>query len=137
MLQQGQRATYRARIRFEAALQTVAPGLGRSTAALSPASLSLLQADQSDPVGIYGNGMPFQAMWSAADTRKPELYQQVYDWFPDRTWEHALIIGAGSGTDTAMALANGVKKSKPSRSIRRSPTSAGGCIRTSRTATRA
>jgi SAM-dependent methyltransferase len=62
----------------------------------------------SDPVGIYANGMPFQAMWAASDERKPELYKQVYEWFPGRHFESALIIGAGSGTDTAMALSRGV-----------------------------
>ena len=60
-------------------------------------------------VGIYANGMPFQTMWPAADTQKPEIYQHVYDMFPGRTWKHALIIGAGSGTDTAMALSRGVE----------------------------
>ena len=87
-------------------MSAVAPGLGALDRWSPYYRLSTLD---TDPVGIYGNGIPFQAMWRAADDRKPELYQQVYDMFPGRTWKRALIIGAGSGTDTAMALARGVQ----------------------------
>ena len=37
------------------------------------------------------------------------FYEQVYDWFPDRTFDRVLIVGAGSGTDVAVALAHGAK----------------------------
>ena len=90
-------------------MSAVAPGLGALDRWSPYYRLSLLQADESDLVGIYANGMPFQTMWPAADTQKPEIYRHVYDMFPGRTWKRALIIGAGSGTDTAMALSRGVE----------------------------
>ncbi len=52
------------------------------------------------------NGVPHQAMIPVATARQ-SFYQQVYRWFPDRTYQRVLIIGAGSGTDTALNLANG------------------------------
>ncbi|MGH2379066.1 MAG: spermidine synthase [Candidatus Limnocylindria bacterium] len=38
------------------------------------------------------------------------FYDQVYDWLPERRFEHALIIGAGAGNDVAVALAHGVDR---------------------------
>ncbi len=40
---------------------------------------------------------------------KEPFYRRVYELFPGASFEHALILGAGSGSDTATALANGVK----------------------------
>ena len=37
------------------------------------------------------------------------FYEQVYRWFPDRTYERVLIVGAGSGTDVAVALKHGAR----------------------------
>lgn len=56
---------------------------------------------------IFVNGVAFQAMF-AADAPKEAYYDQVYRWFPGRTFAKALIIGAGSGTDVAVALRHGV-----------------------------
>jgi hypothetical protein len=56
---------------------------------------------------IFVNGVSFQAMF-AADAQKEPYYDQVYRWFPGRTFAKALIIGAGSGTDVSVALAHGV-----------------------------
>jgi hypothetical protein len=58
-------------------------------------------------LGISVNGIPHQALWPANDPRKEEFYEQVYRWFPDRQFNRVLIVGAGSGTDTAVALAHG------------------------------
>ncbi len=33
------------------------------------------------------------------------MHWQVYEWFPGRTFQRVLIVGAGAGTDTALALA--------------------------------
>jgi SAM-dependent methyltransferase len=55
------------------------------------------------------NGIPHQAMWPVDTALKDPIYAQVYDWFPDRTFDNVLIIGAGSGTDVAAALAKGAK----------------------------
>ncbi|HSL97383.1 MAG TPA: hypothetical protein VK831_02310, partial [Candidatus Deferrimicrobiaceae bacterium] len=54
------------------------------------------------------NGIGFQSMYGASDPAHTELHTQVFRWFPDRTFENALIIGAGSGTDAAVALSRGV-----------------------------
>ena len=56
------------------------------------------------------NGVWHQAMWRAASPNKEVLYEQIYRWFPQRTFRNALIVGAGSGTDTAVALAHGVAR---------------------------
>jgi SAM-dependent methyltransferase len=40
---------------------------------------------------------------------KEPFYRRVYELFPGVSFERALILGAGSGSDTATALANGVK----------------------------
>lgn len=53
------------------------------------------------------NSIGHQSMipWQA----KEPFYRRVYELFPGASFEHALILGAGSGSDTATALANGVK----------------------------
>jgi hypothetical protein len=38
------------------------------------------------------------------------FYEQVYRWFPDRTFGRVLIVGAGSGTDVAVALKHGAAR---------------------------
>src|SRR5687767_11240621 len=40
---------------------------------------------------------------------KEPFYRRVYELFPGALFERALILGAGSGSDAATALANGVK----------------------------
>jgi len=60
---------------------------------------------------ISVNGVPHQAMHAAllgAGGAEP-FYDQIYQWFPGRSFGRALVVGAGSGTDTAYALANRVK----------------------------
>jgi hypothetical protein len=52
------------------------------------------------------NGIPHQALHRVAAT-KEQFYDQLYKWFPGRQYPQVLIVGAGSGTDVAMALANG------------------------------
>ncbi|HSH21804.1 MAG TPA: fused MFS/spermidine synthase [Candidatus Caenarcaniphilales bacterium] len=52
------------------------------------------------------DGIPHQALYPA-DAPKEEFYDQVYRWFPDRTFGNVLIVGAGNGTDTAVALREG------------------------------
>jgi hypothetical protein len=56
------------------------------------------------------NGIVHQAMWRAASPSKEALYEQIYRWFPQRTFRNMLIVGAGTGTDTAVALAHGVTR---------------------------
>src|SRR6266702_852409 len=57
-------------------------------------------------VDVYNSGS-HQAMipWQY----KEPFYKRVYQLFPGNSFHKALILGAGSGSDTAMALANGVQ----------------------------
>jgi SAM-dependent methyltransferase len=55
------------------------------------------------------NGIPHQALWPL-DRMTDPFYEQVYRWFPDRTFDDVLIVGAGSGTDVAVALAHGASR---------------------------
>jgi SAM-dependent methyltransferase len=66
--------------------------------------------DQYESGGINAigvNGIPHQGMWPVDRALEEPMYGQVYDWFPDRTFDNVLIVGAGSGTDVAVALAKG------------------------------
>ena len=56
---------------------------------------------------INVNGIPHQALHPVAKPKDP-WYDQVYRWFPGRTFDQALIVGAGSGSDGAVALSKGV-----------------------------
>src|SRR5207247_4536793 len=60
---------------------------------------------------ISVNGIPHQAMHAVhIDPPAAEpFYDQIYQWFPARSFGRALVVGAGSGTDTAYALANKVQ----------------------------
>jgi SAM-dependent methyltransferase len=55
------------------------------------------------------NGIPHQAL-HPVDAPKEEFYDQLYKWFPDRTYDDVLIVGAGSGTDAAIALSKGADR---------------------------
>ncbi len=52
------------------------------------------------------NGIPHQAM-HPLDRLLDPFYEQVYRWFPDRTFDRVLVVGAGTGTDVAVALEHG------------------------------
>ena len=68
--------------------------------------------DEFDIRGVHGidvNGVPHQALWPVDMAMEEPLYPQVYKWLPDRTFDNVLVVGAGSGTDVAVALANGAK----------------------------
>ena len=61
----------------------------------------------TNPIRINVNGIPHQAMWPADATGKEPFYTQVYSWYPGKTYSNVLIVGAGSGSDVAVALAHG------------------------------
>ena len=66
--------------------------------------------DEYDSGGIGAinvNGIPHQAMWNIENLAGSPFYEQVYRWFPERTFDRVLVVGAGSGTDVAVALAHG------------------------------
>ena len=52
------------------------------------------------------NGIPHQALHPVNGPQEP-FYTQVYKWFPGKTYQNVLVVGAGSGTDVAIALAHG------------------------------
>jgi hypothetical protein len=52
------------------------------------------------------NGIPHQALHPVNQPKEP-FYDQLYKWFPDRTYQNVLVVGAGTGTDTAIALSKG------------------------------
>jgi SAM-dependent methyltransferase len=57
-------------------------------------------------LAINVNGIPHQTIHQVNGPQE-SFYTQIYRWFPGRTYQNVLIVGAGSGTDTAIALANG------------------------------
>jgi hypothetical protein len=59
---------------------------------------------------ITVDGIPHQALHPVDQPDKEEFYEQVYRWFPERTFERVLIIGAGSGSDAAIALDEGAQQ---------------------------
>ncbi len=64
-------------------------------------------ADGLPPRVLSVDGIPHQAIDDSERAALNDLHRQTYAWFPDRTFERVLIIGAGTGSDTALALAEG------------------------------
>jgi SAM-dependent methyltransferase len=63
--------------------------------------------DGSGLTRINVNGIPHQALHPVDAANREPFYDQVYNWFPGKTYQNVLIIGAGSGSDVALALARG------------------------------
>lgn len=57
---------------------------------------------------VFVNGILHQALWKTDNPNKEPFYEQLYTWFPGRTFQRVLIVGAGTGTDAAIALTHGV-----------------------------
>jgi hypothetical protein len=55
--------------------------------------------------GVSVDGIPHQAIWPGQPN--DQSYYQVYNWFPGRTYQNVLIVGAGTGNDVAVALEHG------------------------------
>ncbi len=53
------------------------------------------------------NGIPHQVVLPADSVPGASFYEQVYEWFPERTFEQVLVVGAGGGTDVELALRHG------------------------------
>ena len=64
---------------------------------------------------INVNGIPHQVIWDINDPRKEDFYNQAYRWFPQRTFDNVLVVGAGNGVDVATALSHGAKHVDPRR----------------------
>jgi hypothetical protein len=56
---------------------------------------------------ILVDGIPHQALHPVGQPCLEPIYTQVYRWFPDRTFNNVLVVGAGNGSDVALALAHG------------------------------
>ena len=69
--------------------------------------ISLDPADGDTPWFLSVDGIPHQAMGASEEAGRSALHRQIYDWFPERAFDSTLIVGAGSGTDTSLALARG------------------------------
>jgi hypothetical protein len=76
----------------------------------SPYYRIYIQQPPGSDASIYVNGIPHQAMHPVSvQTAQPEaFYDKVYERFPGRVFAHALIVGAGSGTDVSYAIAHRV-----------------------------
>ena len=59
------------------------------------------------PFHLFVSGIPHQSMLTAETANQDSLHGQVYRWLPDRKIDRVLIIGAGSGSDTTLALSKG------------------------------
>ena len=70
---------------------------------------STTPGEGNPPYFLSVDGIPHQQIWSSEQAARSDLHRQAYAWFPDRTFDRVLIIGAGSGTDVALALAHGAK----------------------------
>jgi SAM-dependent methyltransferase len=62
--------------------------------------------DASGLLRVNVNGIPHQALHPVAEPKEP-FYEELYKWFPDQTYGDVLVVGAGTGTDIAIALSRG------------------------------
>lgn len=63
--------------------------------------------DTSGVTQLTVDGIPHQALHPVGQPGLEPFYNQVYNWFPGRTYPNVLIVGAGSGSDVAIAEAHG------------------------------
>jgi len=62
--------------------------------------------DQGGVTQLTVDGIPHQALHPVGQPGLEPFYNQIYNWFPGRTYANVLIVGAGSGSDVAIALAH-------------------------------
>jgi hypothetical protein len=70
--------------------------------------INLYEAKDAAGVAVTGiavDGIPHQGIWPG-QPGEPSYYQ-VYKWFPGKTYNEVLVIGAGTGNDVAVALQHG------------------------------
>lgn len=103
----GERRTFLRTALLVAAAAAIALFLQRGTY-WSPYYKITLTPAKTAGYNLDVNGIGHQSMipWQA----KEPFYRRVYELFPGAKFRHALILGAGSGSDTATALAHGVQE---------------------------
>ena len=106
VLSLGYRRTFLRTALLVLAAATVALYLQRETY-WSPYYKITLTPAQPTGYQLDVNSIGHQSMipWQA----KEPFYRRVYELFPGASFQHALILGAGTGSDTATALAHGVQ----------------------------
>ncbi len=57
---------------------------------------------------VKANGLFHQTMLPVGSPLREPYFEQVYRWFPERHFRRVLVVGAGTGNDTASALAHDV-----------------------------
>ena len=80
-------------------------GMQRDTKWSPYYKITVLPADDGG-VAINVNNVGHQIATSY--TNKESFYSRIYDLFPGESFERVLVLGSGSGSDTSIALANGV-----------------------------
>jgi len=63
--------------------------------------------DGDKPIYLAVDGIPHQQVMTGPEANSSVLHRQIYRWFPDKKFGRVLIIGAGSGSDVALALYKG------------------------------
>ena len=63
--------------------------------------------DSRGVIQLSVDGIPHQALHPVGQPGLEPFYDQVYNWFPGRTYQNVLIVGAGSGSDVAIAEIEG------------------------------
>lgn len=93
-----------------AAVIAVIVASGRSGDQWSPYYRITVRDIPGQETTLLVNGIPHQALHRVQPDRPSSepIYDQVYRWYPRRTFDRALIIGAGSGSDVAYSLAHGI-----------------------------
>jgi SAM-dependent methyltransferase len=65
------------------------------------------QSLSNGTIRLSVDGIPHQAMHPLGEAGLEEFYYQVYRWFPGTKYNNVLIVGAGSGSDVAIAEQQG------------------------------
>ena len=73
-------------------------------------ALGIAEPDHGPPRYIFVSGIGHQQMRTTSEAMADHFYGQIYRWFPEQDFERVLVIGAGSGTDVALALDRGSER---------------------------